>query len=97
MLQLSKIRSHIIAKSLETKSKPTTSMKPYKKKVFNVTWDSESESEEKVDTANVYFMANKNTPKVFSEPSLEDCNLIMEELGEAFEEISNKYDFLKNK
>jgi len=38
------------------------------------TWDSESESEEEVDTVNMYFMANNNTPKVTSEPSLDDCD-----------------------
>ena len=42
-------------------------------------------------------MANDNTPKVTSEPSLDDCELTMDELGEAFEELSNNYDFLKKK
>ena len=36
--------------------------KLFEKKVYKATWDSESESEDEVDTANVYFMAN--TPKV---------------------------------
>ena len=43
----------------------TSSLKqkrPVEKKVYKVTWDSESESEDEVDTANVCFMAN--TPKV---------------------------------
>ena len=59
--------------------------------------DSESEFEEEMDTANVYFMANDNTPKVTFEPSLDDCELTMDELGEVFEELSNNYDFLKKK
>ena len=42
-------------------------------------------------------MANDNTPKVTSEPSLDDSELIMNELDEAFEELSNNYDFLKRK
>ena len=57
----------------------------------------ESESEEEVNTANVCFMTNDNTPKVISEPSLDDCELTIYELGEAFEELPNNYDFLKKK
>ena len=41
------------------------------------------------------FMVNDNTPKVIFEPSLDDCDLIMNELGNAFVELSNNYDFLK--
>jgi len=48
-------------------------------------------------TANVYFMANDNTPKVTSESSLDECELTMDELGEAFEELSNNYDVLNKK
>jgi len=33
---------------------------------LKATWDPESESEEEVDTTNVCFMANENTPKVTS-------------------------------
>ena len=44
--------------------------KLFMKKALKATWDSESESEEEVDTANVYFMTN--TPKVNSEPSIDD-------------------------
>ena len=44
--------------------------------------------------ANVCFMVNDNTPKVTSELSLDDCDL-MDELGDAFVELSNNYDFLK--
>ena len=79
----------------DTKSKPSTSKKPYKKKALKATWDLESESEEEVDIANMCFMTNDNTPKVFSEPSLEDCDLTMDELGEAFKALFNNYDFLK--
>ena len=74
-----------------------TSKNPYKKKVFKSTWDLESDSEEEVDTANVCFMANENTPKVTFESCLDDCELTMDELGEAFEELSHNYDFLKKK
>jgi len=57
--------------------------------------DSQSESEEEVDKANVRIMANDNTPKVISEPSLDDCELTMDELSEVFEELCHNYDFLK--
>ena len=40
-------------------------------------------------------MTNDNTPKVTSEPSLNDCELTMDELGDAFVELSNNCDFLK--
>ena len=69
------------------------SKKPYKKKTLKATWDSESESEKEVDTTNMCFMANDNTPKVTSEPSLDDCDLSMDELADAFVELSNNYDF----
>ena len=42
-------------------------------------------------------MANNNTPKVTSEPSLDDCDWTMDELGDAFVELSNNYYFLKKK
>jgi len=51
-------------------------------------WDSESETDEEVDTAHLCFMANDNTSKVISEPSLDDYELTMDVLGEAFEELS---------
>ena len=57
----------------------------------------QSETDEEVDTAHVCFMANDNTPKVIPEPSLDDCDLTMDKLGEAFEVLSNNYDFLKKK
>ena len=52
---------HIIAECLDIKNKPSSSnepKKPFKKKALKATWDSESESEEEVDTTNVCFMAN---------------------------------------
>jgi len=49
---------HIVTDCPEAKSKPSTTKKPYKKKALKATWDSENESEEEVDTANVCFMAN---------------------------------------
>jgi len=81
----------------ETKGKPSTSKMSDKKKALKSTWDSESESEEEVNTANMCFMVKNNTPKVTSKLSLDECELTMDELGEAFEELSNNYDFLKKK
>ena len=81
----------------ETKSKPSTSKKPYKKKALKATWDSENETDEEVDTTHVCFIANNNTPKVTFEPLLDDSELIMDELSQVFEELSNNYDFLKKK
>ena len=89
---------HIIAECPHIKNKPSSSNKPkklFQKKALKITWDSESESEEEVDTANVCFMANDNTPKVTSEPSLDEYNLTMDELGDAFVELSNNYGFLR--
>ena len=88
---------HMVADCPETKSKPLTSKKPYKNKALKATWDSESETNEEVNTTNMCFIANDNTPKVTSESSLDDCELIMDELDEAFEELSKNYDFLKKK
>ena len=64
---------------------------------MKATWDSESESEEEADMANVYFMANENTAKIKFNSYLNECELSMDELGEAFEEFSNNHDFLKKK
>ena len=47
---------HIVTECPD-KVKPSTSKKTYKKKALKATWDSESESEEEVDTANMCFMA----------------------------------------
>jgi len=63
---------------------------------MKATWDSESESEDEVDTANMCFMGNESTSKVTSSTSLND-ELSMDELGEAFVELSHNYDFLKKK
>ena len=84
----------------DIKNKPSSSnkaKKPFKKKALKAIWDSESESEEEVDTANMCFKANDNTPKVISEPSLDECHLTMNELGDAFVKLSTNYDFLKKK
>ena len=78
----------------EFKKKMTSSFKPKKpeeKKAYKATWDSESESEEEVDTANMCFMAN--TPKVTSQPlDEEDDELSKEVLVHAFVELSETYD-----
>ena len=74
-----------------------TFKKPYKKKDLKATWDSKSESKEELDTAHLCFMANENTPKVTSESHLDECELSMNKLGKAFEELFNNYDFLKKK
>ena len=42
------------------------------------------------------FMANESTSKVTPDTSI-DCELSIDELGEAFEELSHNYDFLKKK
>ena len=63
---------------------------------MKATWDSESESEEEIDTANMCFMANESTSKINPSTSLND-ELFMDELGEAFVELSHNYDFLKKK
>ena len=44
---------HMVVDYPETKIKPSTSKKPYKKKALKATWDSESETDEEVDTAHV--------------------------------------------
>ena len=77
------------------KAKSTTFKKPYKKKSLKATWDSESKSKEEVDTAHVCFMTNENTLKVTSESYRDECELSMDELGEAFKKLSNNYDFSK--
>ena len=87
---------HIVAECPENKSKPSTSRKSYKKKALKATWDLESESDEEVDTANMCFMANESTSKVTPDTSI-DCELSIDEIGEAFEELSHNYDFLKKK
>ena len=64
------------------------------------TWDdSETESEEEIDTAYMCFMAHGDeASKVKLENSLENEDLIMDELAQFFEELQNRYEiFLKNK
>ena len=90
------IRDSTIAECPDIKNKLSSSNKPKKpfmKKVLKATCDSESESEEEVDTANVCFITNDNTPKVIFEASLDDCDLSIDEIGDAFVELSNNYDF----
>jgi len=76
-------------------SKAHNLKKPYKKKVLKATWDLKSESKEEVDTAHVCFVANENTSKITFEFYLDECELSMEALVEAFEELYNNYDFFK--
>ena len=68
---------------------PTTSKNVHKKKAMVATWDdSEKDSEEKIDTAHVCFMANREeTLMVNLETSLEDNNLTMDKLAQFFEEL----------
>ena len=64
------------------------------------TWDdSETESEEEIDTAHMCFMAHGNeASKVNVENSLEDGDLTMDELAQFFEELQNRYEiFLAQK
>ena len=49
-----------------------------------------------IDTANMCFMANESTSKVTPSTSFDE-ELSMDELGEAFVELSHNYDFLKKK
>ena len=96
LLQLPEI-GHIVAECPENKGKPSTSKKSYKKKALKAIWDSGSESDEEIDTAHMCFMAKENTNKVTPKSSIDNCELSMDELGEAFEELSQNYDFLKKK
>jgi len=43
-----------------------------------------------------FLIANENTLKITFESSLDESELSMDELGEAFEELFNNYEFLKN-
>jgi len=64
---------------------------------MKATWDSESGPDEEVDTANMCFMTNENTPNVTLESTLDEYELSIDELDETLEELSNNYDFLKKK
>ena len=53
---------------------------------MTATWDFQSELEEDIDTTNICFMAQNNeTTKVIFEPTLDDSDLSIDELGDAFE------------
>jgi hypothetical protein len=70
----------------------SSSKKPNKKKAFQVTWDdSESESEEEQDKANMCFMAGN---EVNSNPEDE---LTFDDLAYAFEELEGHYKTLKSR
>ena len=90
MLQLPQTRAH---HGREFKKNVTSSLKqkrPVEKKAYKATWDSKSESEDEVDTANMCFMAN--TPKVTTQPLDEEEELSKEMLVHAFVELSDSYD-----
>ena len=77
----------------EFKKKVTSSFKqekPVEKKAYKATWDSESESEDEVDTANMCFMAN--TPKVTPQHLDEEDELSKEVLVHAFVELLESYN-----
>ena len=64
------------------KIKGASSKKPFKKKALQATWvDSESESEEEVDTGNMCFMAHDEVNSKINK------ELTMDELANAFEEM----------
>ena len=58
------------------------------------TWDdSETDSEEEIDVAHVWFMTNgEEASMVNLETSLEDNDLTMDELAQFFEELQNRYE-----
>ena len=59
-------------------------------------WDSDSESDDEVDSAHICFMVQGDDPlEINSESHFDDIS--MDELGEAVEQLSNNYDILKNK
>ena len=81
---------HLIVDYPKMKNKASTSKKTFKKKAMKATWDdSESDSEENVDSANVCFMAQGETSsKVISEPTLDDSKLTLDELGFSFQKLT---------
>ena len=84
---------YIMADCLNFKKKVTSSLKqkrPVEKKAYKASWDSESESEDEVDTTNMCFMAN--TPKVTSQPFDEDNELSKEMLVHVFVELSESFN-----
>ena len=72
----------------------TTSKHGKKKKALAATWDdSESESEEEHDAANMCFMAQgEDSSKVCLETSIDDDDLTMDELAQFFEELQHRYE-----
>ena len=83
---------HLMADCPTMVAKGSSSKKPYKKKALQATWDdSESESEEEEDTANMCFMAGN---EVNSSPEDE---LTFDDLAHAFEELEGLYRVLRNK
>jgi len=60
---------------------------------MKATWDdSESDSEEDIDKANVYFMVHgDSSPKITSKRTLDDSELTLDELDFAFQEPDGKY------
>jgi len=78
--------------------KATSSSRVPKNKAMKATWDddSESDSSEDVDTANVCFMAHGDDPTNISlEASVDNNDLIIDELANFFEELQERYDLLK--
>ena len=75
------------------------SKKSYKKSVIKSTSDdSESESKEEVDVANMCFMVQSDvTHKVKSESTLDDAELTFDDLALAFEDLQEQYRLLKIK
>ena len=61
------------------------------------TWDdSETESEEEIDAAQMCFMARDDkASKVILENSLEDEDLTMDELAQGFEELQSRYEIFQ--
>ena len=83
---------HLIADCPSLKA--TSSKQQQKKKALKASWgDSESESDEEVDTANVCFMAHGDDPtKISLETTLDHDELTMEEIATFFEELQLKYE-----
>ena len=66
-------------------------------KALKATWEnSESDFDEKIDSANVCFMAHRDDPtKVSLENSLDDDELTMDKLAIFFEELQKHYELSK--
>ena len=92
MLQLSETRTHHgrLSRFQEKDDLLLKQKRPVEKKVYKATWDSESESEDEVDTANMCFMAN--TPKVTTQPLDDESEISREMLVHAFVELSESFN-----